>query len=144
MSSSPESSRRDILSNAASVAALGLTALVVDPNDASALNLRTDPPTAQSVANKAAESYQGVYTDPMHPEGYRVIMASGKGATMTISDGVAKDAPEGTEAKTYKNVPVGVKGNELSFDFGFSKCISLISSCLYMYASVLPLIITFP
>ena len=62
-----------------------------------------------------------MYTDPNHPEGYRVIMASGNGATMTLSDGVAKDAPEGTEEETFKNIPIAVNGNELSFDFSFSE-----------------------
>lgn len=112
MSSSSESSRRDILSNAASAAALGISALVIDPNTASAASLRTGSITPQSAANKAAESYQGVYSDPNHDEGFRVIMASGKGATMTLSDGGSGD-------ETYKNIPVGVNGNELSFDFGF-------------------------
>lgn len=117
------SSRRDILSNAASIATIGLSALVLDPHKAAAF--KPGPPTAQSAANKAAESYQGVYSDPNHPAGYRVIMASsgGKGsrATMTLSDGVEKDAPEGTEEKTYNNIPVVIKegGNELSFDFSF-------------------------
>ena len=120
MSSSSSQSRRDILSN---VAAVGLSALVLDPSKAAAFNFKPGPPTAQSAANKAAESYQGVYSDPNHPEGYRVIMASGKGATMTLSDGVEKDAPEGTEEKTYKNIPVAIKegSNELSFDFSFSE-----------------------
>lgn len=116
--SSAEASRRDILSNAASAAALGISALVIDPNTASAASLRTGSITPQSAANKAAESYQGVYSDPNHPDGYRVIMASGKGATMTLSDGGSGD-------ETYKNIPVGVNGNELSFDFGFSKCITV-------------------
>ena len=115
---SSESSRRDILSNAASAAAVGISALVIDTNTASAASLRTGSVTEQSAANKAAESYQGVYSDPNHPEGYRVIMASGKGATMTLSDGESGD-------ETYKNIPVGVNGNELSLDFGFSKCTSL-------------------
>lgn len=118
-SSSPQpQSRRDILSNAASVVAVGVSALIANPNDAVAF--KPGPITAQSAANKAAESYQGVYSDPNHPEGYRVIRASGKGATMTLSDGVAKDAPDGTEEKTYTNIPVAIKeGNELSFDFSF-------------------------
>lgn len=113
-SSTSESSRRDILSNAASVAALGLSTLIVDPNTAAAASFRTGQITAQSAANKAAESYQGVYTDPNHPDGYRVIMASpsGSGATMTLFDG-------GDNDKTYKNIPVGINGNELSIDFGF-------------------------
>lgn len=114
------SSRRDILSNAASFAAVGLSALVLGPNDAEAFGR---PITPQSAANKAAESYQGVYTDPNHPEGYRVIMASAKGATMELSDGVAKGSPEGTEAKTYKKIPVANKGgsNEFVFDLSFSE-----------------------
>lgn len=126
MMSSSSQSRRDILSNAASVAAVGLSALVIDPNDAvaSIFGSFESPITAQSAANKAAESYQGVYSDPKHPDGYRVIMASsgkGGGATMTLSDGVSKDAPEGTEEKTFKDIPVKIKdgNNELSFDFSF-------------------------
>jgi len=120
-SSSSESSRRDILSNAASFAALGISALIVDPNTAAAASLRGltgGPVTAQSAANKAAESYQGVYTDPNHQEGYRVIIASGKGAKMTLNDGAGDE--------TFKNIPIGVSGNELSFDFSFSKYISLL------------------
>ena len=120
-SSSPQSTRRDILSTGA----LGLSALVISPNDASAGSFRVGPITPQSAANKAAESYQGVWSDPMHPNGYRIIMASpsGSGATMTISDGLEKDAPEGAEAETFKNVPVAIKegSNELSFDFSFSE-----------------------
>ena len=119
MMSSSSQSRRDIFSNAASVAAVGFSALVLGPTDANAF--QPGPITAQSAANKAAESYQGVYSDPNHPEGYRVIMASAKGATMELSDGVAKDAPEGTEAKVYKSIPISIKGNEFSFDFSFSE-----------------------
>ena len=121
MSSSPQSTRRDILSTGA----IGLSALVISPNDASAGSFRVGPITPQSAANKAAESYQGVWSDPMHPNGYRIIMASpsGGGATMTISDGLEKDDPDGAEAETYKNVPVAIKegSNELSFDFSFSE-----------------------
>jgi hypothetical protein len=125
MMSSPssESSRRDILSNAVSFSALGISALVINPNTAAAASLRAltgGPVTAQSAANKAAESYQGVYTDPNHPEGYRVIMAYGNGAKMTLSDGA--------EDETYKNIPIGVSGNELSFDFSFSKYIIAVSN----------------
>lgn len=42
---------------------------------------------------------------------------------MTFSDGVAKDAPEGTEAKTYSGIPIGMKegSSELTFDFSFSE-----------------------
>ena len=45
------------------------------------------------------------------------------GASMTFSDGVAKDAPEGTEAKTYSGISIGMKegSNELTFDFSFSE-----------------------
>ena len=126
MSSSSQSSRRDVLSNTATIAAVGLSTLILGADDAMA-SFKPGPPTAQSAANKAAESYQGVYSDPNHPEGYRVIMASGKGATMTLSDGVAKDAPEGTEEKTYKDIPVAVKedGNQLLFDFSFSEYLNM-------------------
>ena len=116
--SSPEASRRDVLAGVSS-AAFGLATLVASPDGASAkaLDLRPGPITEASAANiKAYEaSYQGVYSDPNHPEGYRIIMANGKGgATMTLSDG--------NGGETYKNIPVGVKDGELSFDFGFSEC----------------------
>lgn len=78
-----------------------------------------------SAANKANESYQGVWSDPMHPNGYRIIMATkGKdgSAMMEISDGVDKDV-DPAEAETFKNIPIGIKGNEFSFDFGFSEYI---------------------
>lgn len=116
--------RRDILSSAAA-SVVGL--VVLGPGD-EAVAFQPGPVTAQSAANKAAyaQSYQGVYSDPNHPEGYRIIMASDKGgATMTFSDGVAKDAPEGTEAETYTNLPIAMKegtnNNELTFDFSFSE-----------------------
>lgn len=121
---SPEASRRDILSKAAS-SVLGLSSalVVLGPGD-SAGAFQPGPVTAQSAANKAAYalSYQGVWSDPNHPEGYRVIMTDKKGgAAMTFSDGVAKDAPEGTEAKTYSGISIGMKegSNELTFDFSF-------------------------
>ena len=53
-SSSSQPTRRDILSTAA----VGLSALVLAPNEALAA-YKPGPPTAQSAANKAAESYQG-------------------------------------------------------------------------------------
>lgn len=43
-----EQSRRDIFTNTASIAAVGLSTLIVNPNDAEALNLRTGPVVAQS------------------------------------------------------------------------------------------------
>jgi len=43
-----EQSRRDIFTNTASIAAVGLSTLITNPNDAEALNLRTGPIVAQS------------------------------------------------------------------------------------------------
>ena len=43
-----EQSRRDIFTNTASIAAVGLSTLIMNPNDADALNLRTGPIVAQS------------------------------------------------------------------------------------------------
>ena len=43
-----EQSRRDIFTNTASIAAVGLSTLIMNPNDAEALNLRTGPIVAQS------------------------------------------------------------------------------------------------
>ena len=126
---SSQDSRRDILSKIAS-SAVGLSSALVVLGPDSAGAFQPGPVTAQSAANKAAyaKSFQGVWADPNHPEGYRVIMASKKGgATMTLCDGVAKDAPEGTEAKTYSGIPVGAKegSSELTFDFSFSEYLVL-------------------
>ena len=61
----------------------------------------------------------------MHPNGYRIIMATkGKdgSAMMEISDGPDDKNDIGVvEAETFKNIPIGIKGNEFSFDFGFSE-----------------------
>lgn len=131
---SPQSSRRDVLSNA--VSAVAAAGLVLGPTEKAAA-FQPGPITAQSAANKAAESYQGVWSDPNHPQGYRVIMASGKkgGATMTLSDGVPKDAPEGFEEKTYKAIPVAINedSGELTFDFSFSKWVSIISDASILF-----------
>jgi len=43
-----EQSRRDIFTNTASIAAVGLSTLIMNPTDAEALNLRTGPIVAQS------------------------------------------------------------------------------------------------
>jgi len=60
-----------------------------------------------------ALNYQGVFADPKHPRGYRIIIAGKKGATMKL-----QDTPEG---KIY-NIPIKVtndkkKGTELTIDF---------------------------
>merc|ERR1712129_33830 len=58
--------------------------------------------------------YQGVFTDPKHPKGYRVLIGNGKSASMQL-----QDDPKG---ELY-SLPVKVKMNsktkvtELSFDF---------------------------
>ena len=43
-----EQTRRDIFTNTVSIAAVGLSTLILNPNDAEALNLRTGPIVAQS------------------------------------------------------------------------------------------------
>lgn len=109
--------RRDMLKSSGGAAATWVASFFINPNAARAFGT----PTAQSAANKANESYQGVYFDPNHPDGYRVLMAvkgSDNKATMTISDGVPKGSTEAP--KTYRDVPVHVENNdELVFDFGF-------------------------
>jgi hypothetical protein len=112
--STPPPSRRDVLKNTGSAVAAAAASMWINPNAAQAA------PTAQSVANKANESFQGVYFDPNHPDGYRVLMAakgSGTKATMTLSDGAAKGATE--EPKTFRDIPVSFENDELVFDFGF-------------------------
>ncbi|CAB9529913.1 expressed unknown protein [Seminavis robusta] len=73
--------------------------------------------TEQSALNKANEGYQGVYFDPNHPDGYRIIRTDSKTGktTMTLSDGV----PTQEEAKTY-TAAVTVDGNNNAFVFDFS------------------------
>jgi len=87
---------------------------VLTPTVASAASI-----TKQSAANRANESYQGVYFDPRHPEGYRVIMAKadGKSALMTLSDGIPADPNQ--QEKTYTNQPVKVDGKQVTIDFSF-------------------------
>ena len=78
----------------------------------------------EKIMVKGGNDYQGLWSDPKHPEGHRDIRASssGDGATMTFSDGVPNDAEEGTEEKIYEDIPVAIKGsNELIFDFSFSE-----------------------
>ena len=113
-------SRREVLQTTS--AALGAASLLVlNPTRAQAGGMGRKM-TETSAANKANESYQGVYYDPNHPNGYRVIMATkdANKATMTLSDGVSKEAAKaGETAKTYDGISVAVQGNDLVFDFGF-------------------------
>ena len=119
MSSAPSTpSRRDVLKNTGSAAATAAASLWINPSAAQAAFGITI--TEQSAANKANESYQGVYFDPNHPDGYRVLMAvkgSDNKATMTLSDGVPKGSTD--EPKTYREIPVRVDNDEFVFDFGF-------------------------
>ena len=101
-SSSQPPSRRDVLKNAAVAAAAVSPLLVINPNAAQAAFSLQGSMTEQSAANKANESYQGVYFDPNHPDGYRVLMAvkgsDGK-ATMTLCDSNEDGA------KTFRDIP---------------------------------------
>lgn len=111
-------SRRDFMSNTAAVAAV-----LVLPNVAGAATAAKEASPKKkdtSVAAAAPASFQGVFSDPKHPKGYRIIVAKGSSsATMTLSDGPPKD---GSEAKLF-NLPVKVKQDKkegitlLSFDF---------------------------
>lgn len=115
----PSSSRRDVLKNAGSAAAAAAASIWLNPSPAQAL-FGDSGITAQSAANRANESYQGVYSDPRHPDGYRVLMAvkgSDTKATMTVCDGVPKGSAD--EPKTYREIPVSVDKDEFVFDFGF-------------------------
>ena len=79
----------------------------------------------EKIMVKGGNDYQGLWSDPNHPEGYRNIRASssGDGATMTFSDGLPNNAEEGTEEKVYEDIPVVIKegSKELIFDFSFSE-----------------------
>ena len=73
MATMPPLSRRDVLKNAGSAAAA--SCILLNPTPAQALF--DAGITAQSQQNKANESYQGVFVDPRHPDGYRVLKAEG-------------------------------------------------------------------
>lgn len=102
-------SRRDFMSNAAAAAAVLVLPTVADAK------------TSEKDATVAATgSFQGVFSDPKHPKGYRILVSKGSGsAIMTLSDGAPKD---GSEAKLF-SLPIKVKQDKkegttlLSFDF---------------------------
>lgn len=118
MSSSP-SSRRDLFQQTGAAAiALGTSTLIQHPREVQAISLQ-GPMTEQSALNKANEGYQGVYFDPNHPDGYRIIQTSSKTGktTMTLSDGVPKGSTE--EAKTYTAAVTFDGKDSFVFDFSF-------------------------
>lgn len=103
-------SRRDILTNGLIAAA----AVLITPNVAEAASKKTDPsdaPTSTITTTTGPSSFQGVFSDPKHPKGYRVItLKSPSSAVMQLSDGASKD---GGDAKIY-NLPVKVKQDRKS------------------------------
>lgn len=114
-------SRRDFMSNA-----VAATAVLVVPNIAGAATAEKEAtkesPTKKEASSTPAllSSFQGVFSDPKHPKGYRIIVSKGSGsAIMTLSDGKPKD---GSEPKLF-NLPVMVKQDKktgttlLTFDF---------------------------
>lgn len=66
MSSSCQSSRRDVLSNTATIAAVGLSTLILGADDAMA-SFKPGPPTAQSVCTMG---YTRIPSIPMGIESY--------------------------------------------------------------------------
>lgn len=56
----------------------------------------------------ADAAFQGVYSDPNHPKGYRVIVANGEGATLKLKDG---------PNESLMSLPVKVNLPKLTFDF---------------------------
>ena len=120
MGTTPLPSRRDVLKNAGSAAAAASCMWLNPLNPTPAQALFDGGITAQSQQNKVNESFQAVYFDPRHPDGYRVLMAvkgSDNKATMTLCDGVPKGSTD--EAKTYREIPVSVDNGDFVFDFGF-------------------------
>ncbi|OEU23545.1 hypothetical protein FRACYDRAFT_259416 [Fragilariopsis cylindrus CCMP1102] len=106
------SSRRDIFKNAIIATATAGAVFAISPNMAEAKK----PTVARPI------SFQGVFYDPKHPDGYRTIIAASKkggAAIMNLSDGVPKGSEE--IEKTYKNqaVKVSADGKQLTFDFSF-------------------------
>jgi len=121
-----QQSRRDILvapfSSAATTvtAAAAVAALVMAPTAVAA---------APSKAAPAVITYEGFYVDPKSPDGLRLlrkktetdVSVSGTpfDAIMTKSDGVMKEMTRGNVTAVemvYEDIPVSVKGNELTFD----------------------------
>ena len=106
-------SRRDFMSNAATAAAV-----LVLPNVSGAATAEKEAPTTaskkivSSAAPAALDSYTGVWSDPNHPKGYRVLVAKGSSCMMELFDGPRKD---GYIPETY-NLPVKVKQDKKSGD----------------------------
>lgn len=113
-------SRRDFVSNTAAA-----VAVLVLPNVAGAATAEKEGTKAASQKKDSSAtlvgtgSYTGVWSDPNHPKGYRVLVANGSSCTMTLNDGPFKN---GYIPDTF-NLPVKVKqdkksGNTLmTFDF---------------------------
>lgn len=121
----PHHSRRDLLRQSSATAAATLLLQQGPPPANAAFESFTAPVTAQSAINKANESYQGVYYDPNHPTGYRILKAvkgSSTQATMTLCDGGVTTIGE-PEPTTFRDIPVVIddsdNNNKLVFDFGF-------------------------
>mmetsp|Transcript_26320 Transcript_26320/g.29932 ORF Transcript_26320/g.29932 Transcript_26320/m.29932 type:complete len:217 (+) Transcript_26320:61-711(+) len=115
-----QQSRRDILLATFSSTAAAVAALVMVPTAVAAA-----PSKAPAVI-----TYEGFYVDPKSPDGLRLLRkktetdVSVSGGTdfdaiMTKSDGVMKEMTRGNVTAVemvYEDIPVSVKGNELTFD----------------------------
>jgi len=106
-------SRRDFMSTTAVAAAIMVLPKVAGA--ATTADKIADVPKKQADTKVTAVSgsFQGVFSDPKHPKGYRVIVAKGSAATMSLSDG-------GADSKLF-NLPVkvnkGKEGTTLTIDF---------------------------
>lgn len=104
-------SRRDFMSNAAAAAAV-----LVLPNVAEAATAEKEASKTasqkQDLSSAGSGSYTGVWSDPNHPKGYRVLVAKGSSCKMELFDGPTK---YGYVPDTY-NLPVKVKQDKKSGD----------------------------
>jgi len=92
------STRREVLSEAmmiGSAVSLASFAVVAPANAVSEKKQEKDQDSAVVPTLSKASSFQGVYTDPKHPKGYRVITST----SMTLSDG-------GKDAVVYRDLPL--------------------------------------
>jgi len=103
------SSRRDLLSSMP--AAFVATVAILVPKEANA----KDADKAPEAISAPAITYQGVFMDPKHPKGYRVLTGDSSMGTMEL-----QDVPKDTVYKIPLKVQTDGKTNEIQLTIDFS------------------------
>mmetsp|Transcript_15954 Transcript_15954/g.22200 ORF Transcript_15954/g.22200 Transcript_15954/m.22200 type:complete len:183 (+) Transcript_15954:3-551(+) len=81
--------------------------------------LLTSPPSVVNAATTgevSSSSYQGVYSDPQHPKGYRILYGDSEKATMKLADGPNSSDMYEIPVKVVSSNKDGVQ-QQLIFDF---------------------------